>query len=1319
MGKDCLQIFLNLKLTPEERGSVSSSLAALEAYFKPTTSVVYERYLFNSSTQGPEEGIDEFVNRLRKLASSCKFGTLTDETIRDRIVIGLQDKATKLRLLKEEELNLDKTLKICRASEIASKQLKSMKSDQNSEQVNALGTQARRQNKASHKRTASRKYPAPVTKETHKHTKKSCGRCGGPEQHKLEECKAYGQTCLVCKKPNHFASMCRLKDKHKSQRSAHRHVRQVLEERDSSEEEPTDSDDPIFKIEEISNVKTPGKQINVDLVFSDEDEQYFTELECQLDTGATCNVMSLRDVAVISQTGDPPLKTSKVKLRLFDGSLMKPCGVATLKIHRNGSIDQLDFQIVDTKNKPLLSAETCERLGLLKVTITDSVQVNSVASEQDKPGVPWTKENILNEYKDVFEGLGHIGDSSSFVINPDHTPVQHAPRRIPVTLQSEVKEKIAELEKKGIIQKVTEPTEWISSMVIVAKPGKIRICLDPRDLNKAIQRPKYQMPTLDEVLPRLSKAKVFTTLDAKDGFYQIGLDEGSSKKTTFWTPFGRYRYLRMPFGVSLAPEEFECRLHEKLAGLDGVEILRDDMLVAGYGDTQEEAEADHDRNLRKLLDRAREVNLKLNSKKMNLRKPQVKLMGHVISKDGLKPDPDKVKAVKDMPKPTCKQETLSLLGFVNYLAKFLPRLSEVAQPLRNLTLANAQFLWSQQHDKAFDEVKKLVVQHPVLKFYDVNEEVTLQCDASERGLGATLLQNGQPVAFASRTLSLTEQRYAQIEKECLAIVFGCQKFSQYISRREKVTVESDHKPLQSIFKKSLLQAPMRLQRMMLRLQRYNLDVVYKPGSQMFVADHLSRAFLKDTGPDDEEFQVFALELESMNPLSAIKISSERLPQLQRATEQDPVMQTLKTTILMGWPEHREEVPVHIREYWNFREELTLHNGILFKNQRVIIPKAMRAELTARAHSSHQGIEACIRRAKDVVFWPSMSKDIQEAVAKCEVCAEFQTSNVKQPMQSHELPCRPWSRVSSDLFTLNSKDYIVLGDSYSDFIEVGELRGTTSSDIITFLKEQFSRHGIPDVLVTDNGPQYYSREFTEFSTAWEFKHVTSSPTHAKSNGKAESAVKVAKKLFKKAYRDNKDPWLALLDQRNTPTQGVNSSPAQRLMSRRTRTLLPVSSNLLYPKVEEGVTEKLKIKRQKAKSYHDRGAKLLPELEVGQEVRVAGQRSKTWEAGTCVQKLSDRSYMVEVNGATVRRNREALRPKLDGGSITQRNVEDTVIETQATESAKAEEAPAVPSTHQSKGTAPVVGSDMQQITPSVPMKTTRTRIIRPPVRFKDYV
>ena len=215
---------------------------------------------------------------------------------------------------------------------------------------------------------------------------------------------------------------------------------------------------------------------------------------------------------------------------------------------------------------------------------------------------------------------------------------------------------------------------------------------------------------------------------------------------------------------------------------------------------------------------------------------------------------------------------------MNYLAKFLPRLSEVAQPLRELTTKNARFVWSSQHYKSFTEVKKLVSAHPVLKYYNMDAEVMIQCDASKKGLGATLLQNGEPVAFVSRTLTPVEQRYAQIEKECLAIVFACTKFSQYTTHRELITVESDHKPLQSVFKKSLLSAPGQLQRMILRLQKYNINVVYKPGSQMYVADHLSRAYLADQGEPSDEFLVFALALEEINPLNNVKSTSERLAQ---------------------------------------------------------------------------------------------------------------------------------------------------------------------------------------------------------------------------------------------------------------------------------------------------------------------------------------------------------------------------------------------------------------------------------------------------------
>ena len=174
----------------------------------------------------------------------------------------------------------------------------------------------------------------------------------------------------------------------------------------------------------------------------------------------------------------------------------------------------------------------------------------------------------------------------------------------------------------------------------------------------------------------------------------------------------------MPFGVNAAPEEFECKLQEHLSDLNGVDVLRDDILVSGSGDTTEEANADHDANLTRLLQRARKVNLKFNSKKLNLRKSEVRYMGHVLTSEGLKPNPDEIQAVDKMPKPTCKQETLSLLGFVNYLAKFLPRLSEIAHLIRELTTKN-RFVWSKQHDEAFEEIKTLVTRHPVPKYYDM------------------------------------------------------------------------------------------------------------------------------------------------------------------------------------------------------------------------------------------------------------------------------------------------------------------------------------------------------------------------------------------------------------------------------------------------------------------------------------------------------------------------------------------------------------------------------------------------------------------------
>ena len=905
-------------------------------------------------------------------------------------------------------------------------------------------------------------------------------------------------------------------------------------------------------------------------------------------------------------------------------------------------------------------------------------------------------------------------------------PVQHQPRRVPVALKSELKKKIEQLEQKQVLAKVTTHTDWISSMVAVRKPsGKMRICIDPKDLNQALKRPHYPMPTIDEVLPRLANAKVFSVLDAKDGFWQVKLEEESSYLTTFWTPFGRYRWLRMPFGLSTAPEEFQRRQHEVLEGLSGVEVIADDILVYGSGDTKEQAVLDHDRNLIGVLERARKCNLKLNKQKMKLRMSEVPYMGHLLTSSGLRPDPQKVKAVLDMPKPDGVQAVQRFLGFVNYLAKFLPRLSDLSEPLRRLTDKDAVWYWLPQHDEAIGSIKKLVTDHPVLRYYDVKEEVTIQCDASEVGLGAALLQKGQPVAYASRSLTATERRYAQIEKECLAIVFACERFDQYIHGRECVTVRTDHNSLETIFQKSLLTAPRRLQRMLLRLQKYSLSVSYKKGKEMYLADTLSRAALPHTKMHlathgDQIFHicdqsVFEEELEEINQTDFLNVTDTRLGQIQQHTAQDTALQVLKSTILNGWPETKEEVPVIIREYWLYRDELSAQNGVLFKGPRIIIPKSMRQEMLVRIHSSHLGAESCLRKARDVLYWPNMSSEIRDMVGQCSPCNEYQKSQCKEPLMTHKIPERPWSRLAVDIFTLDKSDYLITVDFYSDFWEVDTLPHMTAETVIECCKTHFSRYGVPDVVISDNGRQFASEEFANFARDWEFEHITTSPYHSQSNGKAESAVKIAKKVIKKAKTSGQDVWKAILDWRNTPTENIGSSPAQRLMSRRTRTLLPTATRLLKPQVVEGVAEKIKLRRQKAKQSYDRGSKELPELKVGQPVRVKpspSQGNKKWQLGTCLQQVAPRSYIVDVNGREYRRNRKFLR-------TTQEQVSDepSTAKLQAP-------VPLEPGPEQRASPEPVLPSKDPE-PPShkqparVEARQTRTRSIKPPERFKDFV
>ena len=222
-----------------------------------------------------------------------------------------------------------------------------------------------------------------------------------------------------------------------------------------------------------------------------------------------------------------------------------------------------------------------------------------------------------------------------------------------------------------------------------------------------------------------------------------------------------------------------------------------------------------------------------------------------------------------------------------------------------------------------------------------------------------------------------------------------------------------------------------------------------------------------------------------------------------------------------------------KPYWNYRDEISCQDGILLKGTRVIIPATMRPEMLRIIHSSHLGIDKCKRRARDVIYWPGMSAQIEDMVSSCTICSRYQRSNPKEPLLPHSPVHRPWEKVGADLCVLDGRTYLVLVDYYSNFIEVDHVKETTSNQVIKCCKSQFARHGIPDIVFTDNGPQFSSQQFRDFASAYQFEHQISSPHYPQSNGKIEKAVQTVKNILKKARDDKQDPYLALLALRNTP------------------------------------------------------------------------------------------------------------------------------------------------------------------------------------------
>ncbi len=1182
MGKEANAALKHIPLTNDEKKSTVAILTKLGAHFKPKTNVVFERYKFNTCSQGKDEPIETYVARLRKLADTCNYGDLLSDMLRDRIILGCKDDKSRARLFREENLTLDKAVQVFQTSELADAQLNTIL--KTAEQIHSVKT-----------RSDPKPKSKPPVASTGQHTAKRCLFCNKLHVFRKELCPAYGKVCRVCNGKNHFPSSTKCPKKKTS--SVH-----TL----STPDTDTDTSEGYW----VGSLKSNGKRVFAMM------EVNSIPVCFRLDGGAEINIIT-DDLVSPSD-----IRPTHRLLESFHHTTSTPVGEADLEIvnPKTNATHSVHFAVVPKGYMCLLGQETIEEMNLVTVNTENFIVANLQVSD------------IMEKYPTVFDGgLGKLPGSVKLHLKPDSQPKVLPARRIPFAIQDEVKKELDRLVDLGILAPVEGPTEWVNQMAVGRKKGgALRICIDPAPLNEALMREHHHLPVIEDVLDKFSGAKVFSKLDVASAYWHLELEKESSLLTCMATPWGRFQWKVLPFGLCVSSEIFARHISQALDGLPSVYCIADDIAVLSKGDTE------HDADLDSLLQRCSEKGIKLNksSDKLQIRCKEMTLHGNVFTAQGIKPDPLKVKAISDMPQPQDVTAVRRFCGLVQYLSRFLPHLATIASPLRELTHNNITWNWTDIHTEAFQAIKRMTCEAPLLVHYNPQAPLVLQTDASSYGLGAVLLQNGVPVAYASRSLTQTESRYAQIEKELLSVVYGLERFDQYTYGRP-VSIENDHSPLATLAKKPLKNIPKRLQAMMMRMHRYDYTLIYKPGKYMVLPDTLSRAPLSES-PETDQFNV--------NSVSFLPISATRLEEIRSATEKDKTLQSLRDVIMSGWPEHRSLVLPEISAYYTYRDELTIQDGIILRGERVVIPMSLRSDIKNRLHAGHLGINSCLRRARELIYWPGMSSEIRQYIEACHVCCTFSDGQSQEPLIVSEVPSRPWAKVGTDIFTLQGRNYLVTVDYFSTFFEVDYLPETTSDVVVHKLKHHFARHGVPDEVRSDGGPQYTSADFKTFAREWNFVHKISSPGNSKSNGAAEAAVKTAKRIMKKSFAAKEDPYIGLLNHRNTPTEGVGTSPAQRLFGRRTKTLLPTTAEQLKPQGYSDSAIRMEEKKAKVASRYVHRKELQP-ISPGTTVMMKPVTpfAKEWREGVVTKPLSPRTYEVQTpDGKHLRRNRRLLRP-----------------------------------------------------------------------------
>ena len=1193
-GAATYQLIRNLVAPKKPTEKIFDEIVTLvKDHHQPRPSTIVQRFNFHTRTQKPNETISDFVAQLRKLSEYCEFGDTLEDMLRDRLVCGCKDHRLQCKLLAEADLSFDKALKIAKAVEAAEKEAKGLQ-DVPGAPVNRLGRgiPVRKQSTRPGHSTPNQPQKGLLTA--------SCYRCGA--KHKASDCKFREAECRYCKKKGHIAKVCL--SKAKAQQNQTR-TGQLHQSTDAAGDETL----------EYSLFHTQGQSsaapIQVTLAVNG------VNMTMELDTGATLSVISEETYHKLFPVETAPaLKTSKAQLKTYTGEVIPILGEIEVEVQYKGQHSEQKLLVVAGKGPSLLGRDWLSQIKL------DWNQLNHLQTS----GMSASCQQILDRHKIVFEDkLGKVeGFEAKFHINPDVQPRFHKARPVPYALQPKVEASLRKLEADGVIKPV-QFSQWAAPIVPVLKPdGSVRICGDYKvTLNQAAKTDTYPLPKIEDLFTSLDK--LFSKMDLASAYLQIPLDEQSKEYTTINTHKGLYCYNRLPFGVASAPSIFQRTMENILQGIGHVSVYLDDILVTGA------TEQEHLENLDTVLSRLETAGMRLKRNKCAFLLSAVEYLGHKISAKGLQPTDDKIQAIRRAPAPADVSQLKSFLGLVNYYCKFLPNLSNTLAPLYRLLQKKVKWIWGPEQEKAFQAAKGSLTSDSLLVHFDPAKKLILAADASPYGLGAVLshrLSDGtdKPIAFASRTLAAAEKKYSQIEKEGLAIIFGVKRFHQYLFGRPFI-IMSDHKPLKHLFSESQTTptlASARLQRWSLTLGAYDYIIEYKPGHQHSNADMLSRLPLPDK---PAEVPIPGETILVLDMLNSLPVTAEHIKQW---TNRDTVLSRVRTMIQRGWQDSSEP---DLMPYQRRKNELSVHDGCVLWGCRVIVPPAGREKITQELHEGHPGVTRMKALARSFVWWPQLDKDIEELVKNCEDCQQSRHLPPVAPLQPWEWPQRPWVRVHADYAgPFMNKYFLILVDSHSKWIEVKPVNNATSTVTIDQLRSIFATHGIPEMLVTDNGSVFTSEEFEKFTKQNGIRHVKSAPYHPASNGLVERAVQTFKEFMKKMKSGSIEANVSrfLLQYRITPHSTTGISPSEMLMGRRPRSCL----DLIIPDISKRVIGKQQIQ----KANHDHRGKQRT-LNVGDSVNVRNfaATGDNWLPGSIVESLGPLSFRVKLSdGRLVKRH-----------------------------------------------------------------------------------